>query len=97
MKVDFGPDGRLAGTRIVGSDGEVSGLKTFAGRDVLLVSLGESGRVSSPWLAPYLEGWAEALELQAEAVRRYCDLQQAFIVSLVSLWELTSRKKESPD
>lgn len=43
MRIDIGRGGKILGTKKVSPNGQVSGLKDYAGREVLVILPGESG------------------------------------------------------
>ena len=43
MRIDIGRDGKILGTKKVSPNGQVSGLKEYAGQEVLVILPGKSG------------------------------------------------------
>jgi hypothetical protein len=43
MRLDIGPGGKIVGTKRVSPNGQVSGLREYAGKEVLIVIPGETG------------------------------------------------------
>jgi hypothetical protein len=43
LRIDIGPGGKIVGTKRVSPNGQVSGLREYAGKEVLIVIPGESG------------------------------------------------------
>ncbi len=94
MRIELGTGGKIIGTRKVSPNGQVSGLKEFAGRELLIVLPGEETAESSSGFNPYLKGLEEIIKEQVDqALEQYAALQKAYTAPMEVATEFLGGKK----
>lgn len=79
MKLDIGSDGRILGTKRVSTNGQVSGLSEYAGRDVLILLPGsEAPEVKFDFKDYYAEMETAVNEHLRLAFKEYKHLKEKF-------------------
>lgn len=78
MRIDLGSTGKIIGTRRVSPNGQVSGLRDFAGEEVLVVLPGTGESAEAPE-GEYLKNIQELVQAQVEkALQQYMELQKVY-------------------
>lgn len=79
MRIELGAGGKIIGTRRVSPNGQVSGLRELAGKEVLVILPGEPGKgFASP--EDYLKDLEDAVQEQVKrSLEGYLALQKLFI------------------
>jgi hypothetical protein len=94
MRIDLGAGGKIVGTRKVSPNGQVSGLREFAGREVLVVIPGEGNDDLSAGSLPYLKGIEEVVRDQVQrTVDQYLALQKAYTAPFAAATDVLSSRK----
>jgi hypothetical protein len=93
MRIELGTGGKIVGTRRVSPNGQVSGLKEYAGQEVLVLIPGETEK---EFLGPedYLKGLEVAVQEQVrQALDQYIALQKVYSAPLESAKTFLEGKK----
>ncbi|MGC8581717.1 MAG: hypothetical protein ACP5RS_05180 [Thermoplasmata archaeon] len=78
MNIDIGSDGKILGTKKVSPNGQVSGLKEYAGMEVLIILPGTNQK-SDVLLSNYVDGMRGIVEMQMKLFfERYEELKNLY-------------------
>jgi hypothetical protein len=97
MRIELGTGGKIVGTRRVSPNGQVSGLKEFAGMEVLVVLPGEAEKgFSGP--DDYLKDLESVIQEQVRhSLDQYLALQKVYTAPLETAKTLLEGRKPKGD
>ncbi len=96
MRIDLGAGGKIIGTRKVSPNGQVSGLRDFAGQEVLVVLPGENSDEPNAAGIPYLRGLDDAIRDQVQrAVDQYLAIQKAYTAPFTAASDVLSSSRKT--
>lgn len=94
MRIELGNGGKIIGTRKVSPNGQVSGLREFAGQEILIVLPGEGESANGANSIPYFKGLEDLIKEQVDrAIEQYVALQKAYTAPLEVANEFLGGKK----
>jgi hypothetical protein len=96
MRIDIGPEGKIVGTKRVAADGQVAGLQSFAGKDVLIVV--PEGHATFRFSArDYIHEWQKMAERSAKkAMKEAKRLQKRIPRPQIAVAEIRRMGEEMP-